>query len=60
MPPPRYRRPAQPLSPEQVSRLVAMREQGATWMQIGRVFSKQDHACKMIFDKAQAEIAAGV
>ena len=58
MPAPGYRRPASPLSVEQVARLVAMRERGATWQEIGRAFSKQDHACKVIFDKARAQ--AGV
>lgn len=29
-----------------------MRDGGATWMEIGRVFGKQDGACKRIYDKA--------
>ena len=54
---PRYRRPPSNLSPEQVASLVRMREQGATWREIGRTFSKQDCACKSIFDKARAHPA---
>ena len=50
---PRYRRPRNTLSPEQVDSLVYMREQGATWKEIGRTFAKQDGACKSIFDKAK-------
>lgn len=51
---PRYRQPRNSLSPDQVTRLVQMREHGATWKEIGRTFSKQDGACKSIFDKAKA------
>ena len=54
---PRYRRPRNSLSPEQVTSLVHMREQGATWKEIGRTFRKQDGACKTIFDKAKAHPA---
>ena len=50
---PPYRRPRNSLSPEDVARLVHMREQGATWKEIGRAFAKQDGACKSIFDKAK-------
>ncbi len=50
---PRYRSPRNSLSPDQVARLVDMREQGATWKEIGRTFHKQDGACKSIFDKAK-------
>ncbi len=49
---PRFRQPRQSLSPDQVADLVRMREQGATWKEIGRTFRKQDHACKTIFTKA--------
>ena len=52
---PRYRRPRNRLSPEEVSSLVRMREQGATWKEIGRTFGKQDGACKSIFDKAMGQ-----
>lgn len=51
---PRYRRPRTPLTCEEVARLIAMRERGATWKEIGRAFAKQDGACKSIFDKAKA------
>ena len=51
---PRYRRARTPLSADEVARLVAMRDQGATWKDIGRAFAKQDGACKTIFDKAKA------
>ncbi len=50
---PDYRRPRNNLSPEEVAQLVHMREQGATWKEIGRTFAKQDGACKTIFDKAK-------
>ena len=56
---PRYRRPNTRLSPEEVTRLVRMREQGATWKEIGRAFAKQDGACKSIFDKARGEPPRG-
>ncbi len=52
---PVYRRPPNRLSPEEVARLVNMREQGATWKEIGRTFGKQDGACKSIFDRARGE-----
>ncbi len=56
---PRYRRPRNSLSPEDVARLVRMREQGATWKEIGRAFAKQDGACKSIFDKAKEQALQG-
>ena len=55
---PSYRRPRNNLSPEQVADLVRMREQGATWKEIGRTFAKQDGACKSIFDKAKGPRSA--
>ena len=55
---PRYRRARTPLSPEEVARLIAMRQRGATWKEIGRAFAKQDGACKSIFDKAKAQADA--
>ena len=54
---PRYRRPRNSLSPEEITRLVRMRDQGATWKEIGRTFRKQDGACKSIFDKAKGHRA---
>jgi hypothetical protein len=51
---PSYRRAARRLTPEEVRRLVAMREAGATWKEIGRSFGKQDAACKSIYDRSQA------
>jgi hypothetical protein len=53
-PPPTWRRPRRPLDPGEVSRLVGMRRQGATWKEIGRAFGKQDGACKLIYDRAVA------
>ncbi len=50
---PRYRSPRNSLTQADVSRLVAMREGGSTWKEIGRTFGKQDSACKSIFDKAK-------
>jgi hypothetical protein len=47
-----YRRPRTPLTPDQVATLVAMRDAGATWREIGRLVSKQDGACKRIYDRA--------
>ena len=55
---PLYRRPRNSLSGEDVTRLVRMRDQGATWKEIGRSFGKQDGACKTIFDKAKAQPSA--
>lgn len=52
---PSYRRAARRLTPEEVARLVAMREAGATWKEVGRAFGKQDAACKSIYDRARAE-----
>ena len=51
---PSYRRPASRLDPAQVARLVAMRDAGSTWREIGRVFGKQDCACKVIYDRAKS------
>ena len=47
-----YRRPRSPLSPDQIAALVAMRDAGATWREIGRLVCKQDGACKRIYDRA--------
>ncbi len=30
-----------------------MRDRGSTWKEIGRVFAKQDCACKSIYDQAK-------
>ena len=51
---PSYRRAVRRLTPQEVARLVALREGGATWKEVGRTFGKQDTACKSIFDKARA------
>ena len=48
----RFRQPRQVLSSDQVGVLVRMREEGATWKDIGVAFHKQETACKAIFDKA--------
>ena len=50
---PRYRRPANRLKPDAVATLVAMRDSGSTWMEIGRVFGKQDCACRAIYQRAK-------
>jgi hypothetical protein len=50
---PSYRRSARRLTPEEVARLVALRDGGATWKEIGRTFAKQDAACKAIYDQAR-------
>ncbi len=55
---PRYRRPRHSLDPTEVSRLVGMRKQGATWKDIGRAFGKQDGACKAIYDRATDAVEA--
>ena len=55
---PRYRRARHSLSPDEVSRLVQMREEGATWKEIGIAFRKQETACKGIFDKARTTVVA--
>jgi hypothetical protein len=49
---PRFVRPRSPLSPDQIDALVAMRDGGATWREIGRVVCKQDSVCKSIYDRA--------
>ena len=54
---PNYRRAARRLDDDDVQRLVAMRRAGATWKEIGRVFGKQDTACKSIFDRATGAAA---
>lgn len=55
---PVFRRPRSPLSPDQIDALVALRDGGATWREIGRVVCKQDGACKRIYDRALAERAS--
>ena len=55
---PSYRRAIRQLTPEEVDRLVRQRDAGATWMQIGRTFGKQDSACKSIYDRAKAQAKA--
>ena len=50
--PPSYRQPRRSLDDGEVSRLIGMRRQGATWKDIGRTFGKQDGACKAIYDRA--------
>lgn len=50
--PPRYKRPRHSLTPKEVARLVALREAGATWKAIGRVFNKQDGACRAAYQAA--------
>jgi hypothetical protein len=52
--PPRYKRLRHSLAPEEVQRLVSLRDRGATWKEVGRVFNKQDGACKRIYDRAKA------
>ncbi len=55
---PPYRRPRRPLAAEDQARLVTMRDTGLTWREIGRVFGKQDGACKRIYDRLKAAPAA--
>ncbi|MHB8287347.1 MAG: hypothetical protein ACYDD1_22085 [Caulobacteraceae bacterium] len=55
---PAYRRPRNLLSAQQVAALVAMRDGGATWREIGRLVCKQDGACKRIYDRAVHQRAA--
>ena len=50
---PRYKRAPQRLGPGELARLVAMRDAGTTWKEIGLVFKKQDCACKHLYDKAK-------
>lgn len=50
---PPYRQPRHSLTPEEVARLVAMRDGGATWKEVGRVFKKQDGACKALYERAK-------
>jgi hypothetical protein len=58
MPPPRWRRAPCPLDPPSVARLVALRESGLTWKEIGLEFGKQDGALKQIYDRAKAQALA--
>ena len=53
---PSYRRAVRRLTPEAVGRLVALRDGGATWKEIGRRFGKQDSACKSIYDRAKTQV----
>ncbi len=50
---PRYKRAQHRLKPGELARLVAMRDAGTTWKEIGLVFNKQDCACKALYDKAK-------
>jgi hypothetical protein len=50
---PSYRRAARRLTAEETARLVAMRDAGVTWKEIGRTFGKQDSACKSIYDQVR-------
>jgi hypothetical protein len=54
-----FRRPRSPLSAPQVAALVALRDAGATWREIGRLVCKQDGACKRIYDRAVKARAVG-
>jgi hypothetical protein len=51
---PSYRRAAHRLTPAEVRDLVARRDAGATWKEIGRTFGKQDAVLKSIYDQAKA------
>ncbi len=53
-----FRRPRRRLPREEMEALVAMRDGGATWREIGRVFSKQDDACKRLYARAGNNRAA--
>ena len=50
---PSYRRAVRRLTSDEVLRLVALRDGGATWKEVGRTFGKQDTACKSIYDRAK-------
>jgi hypothetical protein len=53
------RKPNKRLDQADIARLVAMRdEERASWMQIGRVFGKQDSVCSRIYDRAKAGVLA--
>jgi hypothetical protein len=56
--PPSFKRPRRVPSPEEIEALVAMRDQGATWREIGRVAGKQDGACKRLYAQAVNNRAA--
>ena len=58
--PPRFRRKRTRLSPDQVAQLVAMRDGGANWKDIGRAFGKQEGDCKVIYDHAESATVSGV
>ena len=46
---PTWRKPHRSLSIEDRAKLVALRDQGQTWMQIGRVFQLQDGQCRDVY-----------
>ena len=50
---PRYKRSRHRLGPVELARLVAMRDAGTTWKELGLVFMKQDCACKALYDRAK-------
>ncbi len=52
---PSYRRAVRRLTPEEVIRLIALRDGGATWKDVGRTFGKQDTACKSIYERAKLQ-----
>lgn len=55
---PDARRPNKKMDEVAVARLVAMREGGASWKDIGREFGKQDAVCSQIYTRAKAAAAA--
>jgi hypothetical protein len=52
------RRPNSTLDAAAIDRLVALRDAGASWKDIGREFNKQDARCAQIYDRAKARKAA--
>ena len=49
-----YRKPPARMTPAQIDDLVARRDAGATWKDVGRVFRLQDERAKEIYTRAVA------
>ncbi|MHB8287464.1 MAG: hypothetical protein ACYDD1_22705 [Caulobacteraceae bacterium] len=51
-------KPHHSLSGEERAKIVKMREEGATWMAIGRVFRMQETRARLVYQRAKAAMAA--
>ncbi len=53
-----YRKPPARMTAAQIDDLVARRDAGATWKDVGRVFRLQDESAKAIYTRAVRDRAA--